>query len=64
VLDFLEAFGHLFDFIWYSIRRVFGIREPDDARPLSRSLDIVIGVVILVALTVVGVVVLVALLSD
>lgn len=63
MLDFLEAFGYLFEFVWYGIRKALGIREPDDARPLSRVQDIVLGVVIFVTLVGVGVGVLVAPLS-
>jgi hypothetical protein len=63
VLDFLEAVGHLFEVVWFGIRKVLGIREPDDARPLSRAHNILSGVIFFVALTGVGVGVLVALLS-
>jgi hypothetical protein len=49
MLDFLEALGHCFDLGSWFARKVFGIQEPSEPRPLTRAADIAFGVVVVIA---------------
>ena len=50
MFDLLEALGHFFEFTSWGIRKAFGIREPEDTRPLFRAQNIACGAVVVVAI--------------